>query len=251
MRTVTNITVTRTGYKKRKLLINKISGNTTGLRAAQIKQIERLGHKGIPPETIISHDLARQLSFLSRDINRQIGLLISHKGVLIPNLEGFRSSSLRFKGLRLIHTHLNSEELSDEDLTDLSHLRLDLIGALEAHEDGSPGALHWAHLVPENPAGNYWLMMKPEEPHQLKINFLSFISALEDEFARKQKSRKMEATDKAILLRVEKNPLAGAQTSLAELAQLARTCGVEVFDAIVQYRPQPDPKFMVGRGKLS
>ena len=51
--------------------------------------------------------------------------------------------------------------------------------------------------------------MKPEEPHQLKINFLSFIAALEDEFAKKQKSRKMEATDKAILLRVEKNPLAG------------------------------------------
>jgi GTP-binding protein HflX len=174
-----------------------------------------------------------------------------HKSILIPNLEGFRSSSLRFKGLRLIHTHLNSEELSDEDLTDLSHLRLDLIGALEVRKDGSPGRLHWAHLVPENPAGDYWLIMNPAEPHQLQINFLSFIQALEDEFAKKQKSRKMEATDKAILLRVEKNPLANAQTSLSELAQLARTCGVEVFDSIVQYRPQPDPKFMVGRGKLS
>ncbi len=243
--------------------INKIFGNTTGLRAAQIKQIERLGHKGIPPENIISNDLARLLSFLSSDINRQIGLLISRKGeinsviigdyksILIPNLEGFRSSSLRFKGLRLIHTHLNGEELSDEDLTDLSHLRLDLIGALEVREDGSPGLLHWAHLVPENPAGDYWLIMNPAEPHQLQINFLSFIQALEDEFAKKQKSRKMDATDKAILLRVEKNPLANAQTSLAELAQLARTCGVEVFDSVVQYRPQPDPKFMVGRGKLS
>jgi GTP-binding protein HflX len=141
--------------------------------------------------------------------------------------------------------------LSDEDLTDLSHLRLDLIGALEVREDGSPGKLHWAHLVPENPAGDYWLIMDPAEPHQLQINFLSFIQALEDEFTKKQKSRKMEATDKAILLRVEKNPLANAQTSLAELAQLARTCGVEVFDSLIQYRPRPDPKFMVGRGKLS
>ena len=108
---------------KKEIAINKIFGNTTGLRAAQIKQIERLCHKGIPPENIISHDLARQLSFLSRDINRQIGLLISrkgeistviigdHKSILIPDLEGFRSSSLRFKGLRLIHTHLNGEEL--------------------------------------------------------------------------------------------------------------------------------------------
>ncbi|KFO67537.1 GTP-binding protein HflX [Smithella sp. SCADC] len=243
--------------------MNKIFGNTTGLRAAQIKQIERLGHKGIPPENIITNDLARQLSSISREINRQIGLLISrkgeissvivgdHKSILIPNLDGFRSSSLRFKGLRLIHTHLNGEELSGEDLTDLSHLRLDLIGALEVKEDGSPGVMHRAHLIAENPEGNYWLIMKPEEPHRMQINFLSFIQALEDEFARKQKSRKIDAAEKAILLRVEKNPLAGAETSLAELAQLARTCGVEVFDSIVQYRPQPDPKFMVGRGKLS
>jgi len=166
-------------------------------------------------------------------------------------LDGFRSSSLRFKGLRLIHTHLNAEDLSDEDLTDLSHLRLDLIGALDVREDGSPGLLHWAHLVPENPAGDYWLFMKPEEPHQIKTNFLSFVQSLEDEFAGKQKTRKIDATDRAILLRVEKNPLVGAEASLEELAQLARTCGVEVFDSIVQYRPQPDPKFMVGRGKLS
>ena len=221
-----------------------------------------MGNKRIPPENIISNDLAKQLSFLSREINRQIGLLISrrgeintviigdHKSVLIPSLDGFRSSSQRFKGLRLIHTHLNNEELSDEDLTDLSHLRLDLIGALEVREDGSPGKLHFAHLLAENPAGDYWQIMKPAQPHQLTINFLSFIAALEDEFAKKQKTRKIEAVEKAILLRVEKNPLADAQASLDELAQLARTCGVEVFDAKIQYRPKPDPKFMAGKGKL-
>ena len=225
--------------------------------------MERLGYKGIPPENIITNDLARQLSAISRETNRQIGLLISRKGeiskiiigdhrsILIPSLDGFRSSSLRFKGLRLIHTHLNGENLSDEDMTDLSHLRLDLIGALDVREDGSPGLLHWAHLIPENPTGDCWLFMKPEEPHQLKINFLSFIQSLEDEFSSKQRSRKIDATDKAILLRMEKNPLADAEASLEELAQLARTCGVEVFDSIVQYRPQPDPKFMVGRGKLT
>lgn len=249
-------------FKKEKF-INKISGHTTGLRAAQLKQLERLGYRGMPPESIITNELARQISYLSHDLNRQIGILISrkgeinkiivgdHKSILIPSLEGFRSSSLRFKGLRLIHTHLNGEKLSDEDLTDLSHLRLDLIGALEVREDGSPGLMHWAHLIPENPTGDYWIFMKPEEPHQLKTNFLSFIQSLEDEFSRKQRSRKIDATDKAILLRVEKNPLADAEASLEELAQLARTCGVEVFDSIIQYRPQPDPKFMVGRGKLT
>lgn len=207
--------------------------------------------------------MSRQLCFLSRDINRQIGLLISrrgeintviigdHKCILIPSLEGFRSSSTRFKGLRLIHTHLNGEELSDEDLTDLSHLRLDLIGALEVNEDGSPGMLHLAHLLPENPAGDYWLTLKPAQPGNLQLNFLSFIQDLENEFAKKQKTRKIEAAEKAILLRVEKNPLSATIDSLDELAELAHTCGVEVFDKIVQYRRLPDPKFMVGKGKLS
>ena len=225
--------------------------------------MEHLYRKSIAAENIITPELSRQLSFLSRDINRQIGLLISrrgeintviigdHKGILIPSLEGFRSSSTRFKGLRLIHTHLNGEELSAEDLTDLSHLRLDLIGALEVTADGSPGLLHLAHLLPENPDGNYWLIMKPEQPVHLGLNFLSFIQELENEFTKRQKTRRIEAAEKAILLRAEKNPLSDNATSLNELAELARTCGVEVFDAIVQYRPQPDPKFMVGKGKLS
>ncbi len=153
--------------------------------------------------------------------------------------------------MRLIHTHLNGEELSAEDLTDLSHLRLDLIGALTANIDGSPGLLHLAHLLPENPQGIYWQIMKPVKLPNLQLDFLSFIQDLENEFAKRQKTRKIEAAEKAILIRLEKNPLAADEEPLAELGQLAQTCGVEVFDAIVQYRRLPDPKFLVGRGKLS
>lgn len=111
--------------------------------------------------------------------------------------------------------------------------------------------LHLAHLLPENPAGDYWQVLKPVQLVHLQLNFLSFIQDLEQEFAKRQKTRRIEAAEKAILLRVEKNPLAEAEDSLAELSQLTRTCGVEVFDTIVQYRRLPDPKFMVGRGKLS
>jgi len=178
-------------------------------------------------------------------------ILGDHKGIFIPSLDVFRAASTRFKGLRLIHTHLNGEALSPEDMTDLSHLRLDMIGALQVCEDGSPGRLFWGHLIPENPQGEYWLIHEPQEPHRLDLNFLSFIAALEDEFAKRQKTRKIEATEKAILVRVEKNPLAGAEAALEELRQLAETCGVAVFDSQIQYRPQPDPRYLVGRGKLS
>ncbi len=50
---------------------------------------------------------------------------------------------------------------------------------------------------------------------------------------------------------METNPFFDSEASLAELRELCRTSGVEVFDAIVQHRPEVDPRFLVGRGKLS
>ncbi len=47
--------------------------------------------------------------------------------------------------------------------------------------------------------------------------------------------------------------LRGAKDSearVAELRELCRTAGVRVLDVLVQRRPEADPKFLVGRGKL-
>jgi GTP-binding protein HflX len=243
--------------------IEKIHGNLTGLGPAQIRRIGQFYRRRVPPERIVTHELARQLTELSREINRQIGLLItrrgevayvivgSHHNILIPNMDGFRSSSRRFKGLRLIHTHLAGEELTTDDLTDLALLRLDLVSAIEAGEDGLPGFTHTAHLIPENPEGRYWSTLPPRRPAELDLDFTSFIAALEGEFAKQQKSRKVEAVDRAILVRVETNPFFDGEASLAELRELCRTSGVEVFDAVIQHRPEVDPRFLIGKGKLS
>jgi GTP-binding protein HflX len=243
--------------------VNKIHGNLTGLAPAQIKGIEQLYRRRMPPERIITHDLARQLTTLSREINRQIGLLISrrgeiafvvvgsHKDILIPGLDSFRSSSSRFRGLRLIHTHLDGENLTTDDLTDLALLRLDLVCAIDTDPDGLPGKAYTAHLIPENLEGTFWMQLPPAPPSELTLNFLSFIQALEGEFTKKQKTRKVDATDRAILIRVETNPRAESEYALDELKELARSCGVEVFDTIMKYRTQMDPKFLLGKGQLS
>jgi GTP-binding protein HflX len=243
--------------------INKVHGNLTGLGAEQIKRIGLLYRRGVPPERVITHELARSLVSLSREVNRQIGILISRRGeiayviagsnreIMIPSLDGFRSSSTRFKGLRLIHTHLNGEGLTTDDLTDLALLRLDLVCAIEAGEDGLPGYAHTAHLIPENPEGKYWLVMERARPSEIDLNFTAFIQALESEFTKKQRTRKVDSTDRAILIRVETNPLADSKTSLDELKELAWSCGVEVFDSIIQYRDQIDPRFLLGKGKIS
>ncbi len=230
----------RAQRKARRQAIDKVYGHLTGLGAAEIKRIGQLYRRKVPPERIISHELARTLTSLSRESNRQIGIL-----------DGFRSSSTRFKGLRLIHTHLHGEELTTDDLTDLALLRLDLVCALDVTEDGLPGYAHTAHLIPENKEGKYWSLMEKARPSEMQLNFSAFIQALEGEFAKKQKTRKVDSVDRAILIRVETNPLAESQTSLGELKELAGSCGVEVFNSVIQYREQIDPRFILGRGKIS
>jgi len=75
--------------------------------------------------------MAKALCQLSFEMNRQVGVLVHRsgtveqvvvgdfKGIMIPRLGSVRSAGGRLKGLRLIHTHLGGEEISDEDLMDL------------------------------------------------------------------------------------------------------------------------------------
>jgi GTP-binding protein HflX len=207
--------------------------------------------------------VARNLTEISREVNRQVGLLVSrkgdvlfvivgdHRGIVIPDLARHRFASTRLKGLRLIHTHLNSEPLSRDDLTDLALLRLDLVCAVETDAKGLPGKVHTAHLIPENPEGRYWLLLEPRSAAELELNFLDFIQALEEELAGKQKTRKVDATERAILVRVETSALHDSRASLDELEELAASAGVQVFDRVVQRRDRGDPRFLMGRGRLS
>ena len=196
-------------------------------------------------------------------MGRQIGVLISrsgevnyviigdHREIVIPALDGFRSSSTRLKGLRLIHTHLNGETLTRDDLTDLAFLRLDLICAIEAESNGLPGMAHTAHLIPENPEGKYWLFLKPARPSEIDLNFTEFILALEGQLAGKQKTKAVDSAERAFLVRVETDPACDSQNSMDELKELAGTCGVEALDSTIRRRRRIDPKFLLGKGQLS
>ncbi len=170
---------------------------------------------------------------------------------MIPSLDGFRSASTRLKGLRLIHTHLNGEKLTRDDLTDLALLRLDLVCAIETDPDGRPGMAHTAHLIPENPEGKYWFFLKPSRPSEIDLNFTDFIQALEGELARKQKTKRIDSAERAFLIRVETDPLYDSQNSMDELRELAISCGVEALHCAIQHRERIDPRFLLGRGKLS
>ncbi|MBU4055775.1 MAG: GTPase HflX, partial [Proteobacteria bacterium] len=60
--------------------MKKLFGNTKGLKKNQIRRLENLYRRRIPPEYLITPELTRELSLLSHEIRRQIGLLINRQG---------------------------------------------------------------------------------------------------------------------------------------------------------------------------
>lgn len=213
---------------------------------------------------MVSQEVARNLTELSREIGRQIGILVDRKGrvafvivgdaksVFIPDLEkDYSGSSQRLRGLRLIHTHLDSEPLSDDDLTDLALLKLDMVVAVGIAPNGLPNLAYSAHVLPLNPAKEKWRLLEPRPPALLDVDFLGLIGSLEEEIARSQPGRgHRTASSRAILVSVTTAPLYEAKESLEELRKLALTSNVDVVDAVVQRRHAIDPRYLMGKGKM-
>ena len=72
-----------------------------------------------------------------------------NRRIELPDFKRVRVASGRFRGLRCVHTHLRGEPLTQDDLTDLALLRLDLMASIEVNpNDGLPGMVRAAHLLP-------------------------------------------------------------------------------------------------------
>jgi GTP-binding protein HflX len=169
-----------------------------------------------------------------------------------------------------LHTHLAGEKLTQDDLTDLALLRLDLMAAVDVRSDGLPGLVHAAHLLPANgslrdtsdgsgdddeaeeeAATVPWGFLDPQVPSQMDIDFLELIGSLEEELARARHVRNArDQRERAILVSVTTGSVTGAQESLSELRELARSSEVVVLDSIVQRRQKLDPRSLLGKGKL-
>jgi GTPase len=173
------------------------------------------------------------------------------KGITIPDLSRFRSGILRLRGLRLIHTHLQGEPLTGEDLTDLALLRLDIMVALNDDGKSPSGWLHAAHLLPNNPDKKVWEIRPPSSTGDLDVDFLKWIQSLEDEFQRGQRSIPLKgAKEKAILISVSKENREKLENSMEELKELAESSGVFFVDSIIQRPQNISPTTLMGKGRL-
>lgn len=245
------------------LIMKNLFGNTGGLKANQIRRLEKLYSRRVPPEFLITPELGRELTELSREIRRQIALLIDRAGkiahvivgdprkIVIPDISEYRTTPGRLKGLRCIHTHLNSENLTRDDLTDLAMLRLDMMAAITISPEGLPHQIHMGHILPKSSEERPYEIFPPLRPNQLDIGCAELIQALEDELAQIRALYDADSDkERALLVSVTTAPRRIAMDSLAELQELVRSAGITIVDTVIQQRKEADPRFLMGRGKL-
>lgn len=243
--------------------MKRLFGNTAGLKANQIRRLENFYRRRIQPQFLISPELASDLSSLSHEIRRQIGLLVNrqgkvayvivgdHKKIVIPSISEYRAAPGRLKGLRCIHTHLANEPLTNDDLTDLSLLRLDMMAAVASGETGITKQVYAAHILPKNPSGDPYRILPPLPASQLDIDCLAMIQALEAELARLSKGHTADSVkERALLVSVSATSKQNALESLAELNSLAKSSRIEIAGTVIQQRKQHKVQFLIGPGKL-
>jgi len=219
---------------------------------------------------VVSLELARHLASVSADLGRQVGVLLTRDGAVrnvvvgdahkieIPDVGRLRGGVGRFRGLRLVHTHLRGEPLTHDDLTDLALLRLDMVAKIDV-EAGDAGGIEVAWLAPSPDGGsgegaatyedNFQRTSAPEV-HRLDVDFEATMSALEEEMARIAGTAGEGTAGETGRERVLVVGITPDDEHFAETLELVRSAGVEVAGTVRQKRYKVHPKTVVGRGKL-
>jgi len=240
-----------------------IEGKTGGLKASQIKALERIYRRKLPANEMITGELARYLTELSHELKRQLGLIINRSGtiqyvivgddreILIPDLSRYALGRSGLRGLRCVHTHLKQEPLSRDDLTDLELLRLDVMAVIGVGEDGLPSQFSYAHLLPTKQKSQIETV-ELKDFHRFNLDFSPFIHALDQEMERvaAETIDLADGRERALLISVGQASRQRVEDSMAELDELARTADLVVIDQIIQRPRKFNPRFLVGEGKL-
>ena len=164
------------------------------------------------PRELCSPELARHLAEVSRDTGRQVGVLLNRRGeveyvivgdarqIELPDVGRARAGQVRLRGLRLVHTHLKDEPLTRDDLTDLVLLRLDSVAAIVARDDGLPGKVYLATLLPFNEGGELYRLDQAPSVQDLRFDAQESTAELEQEMARAAPGRAVGSEGRAILV---------------------------------------------------
>ena len=250
---------------KKETLISQIHGDVRGIKASEVRALERTYRRRVDPRDVVSPELARHLTETSRRLNRQVGVLLGRDGIIrnvivgdahsltLPDVGRLRGGTGRFRGLRLVHTHLKGEPLTKDDLNDLALLRLDLVAMIEVLPGGLPGRMELAHLAPIPPdaqdspgdAAEPFERIQAPDVHQLAFDVEATMQALEEELARVTGAAGETAQERALVIGIVPD-----DEHFGEMLELVRSAGVTVAGTMRQKRSQVHPRTVVGSGKL-
>ena len=225
--------------------------------------MERLYRRRVPPDKVITAEIARVCSELTHETRRQIGLLIDRRGhidtviigndheLIIPDLSRTRSGPTLLRGVRLVHTHLKNQPLTRDDLTDLALLRLDLMMAIGVDRDGDLGDVFVANILPQPINGKSYVEWQPCSFHAFHLDYGEFIQGLENEITRRKPGvREYVKTGQAILISASTQSASRQAEHLEELHELVRASELQVLGRVVQRLRVLHPKYVLGVGKL-
>ncbi|MDP2341670.1 MAG: GTPase HflX [Deltaproteobacteria bacterium] len=261
--------------------MKEVHGKVQGLRASQLRRLERLQQRSGSSKALCEPALARALTECCVDLGRMVGLLLDRRGgvsdvvvgeptrLYLPDIGRLRAGPGRLRGLRLVVARPQYKDPKrpwtvDLDLiTDLERLQLDAVCEIEAKEggddDGLPGRVAVAMLLPNAETRtriDHWRSI-----HDVDVDFGATVAALEEELAktvdRRRSTDLVSERDVAVLVGVYHLPTRPeADERMAELRELAKTAGVRVVDEVVQYRrltgfaPPAHEQYVVGKGRL-
>ena len=246
---------------------NEIHGKLLGLGKSDLQLLERLYRRRIPREQAVSLDLAQELASLTVRLNRRIGLYVDRSGHVqkvilgsashleVPEPGSVRSSEGRLRGIRLVETVLDQsrnsggEEISQNDLVDLLHFRLDCLVEISVSPSGTARRARIANLLPPNPEGNRYETTPSLRIDALPTDFDSMVAALEQEFAATSpRVKDVKDRERALVVALIDRDGPGEDVAIAELSELARSAGAAVVDRMAIRIRKIDPRSYLGRG---
>ncbi|MFQ5931331.1 MAG: GTPase HflX [Nitrospiraceae bacterium] len=226
-------------------------------------RLERLYRRRVPVDQVITPELTRACTELSHELRREIGLVITRRGtveqvivgngreLMLSDSSRYRTGHRFLRGVRLIHTDLRNGPLTQQNLTTLALLRLDLIAAIGVGSNGLPADIHLAHILPPNPQDRVYEVWAPCVYHRFELAFDKFIEALESELGRASTSHAVKhGMEAAILISASTKARDDQEERLEELADLVRSAGLVVLETLTQRVQEVHPKYLLGSGKL-
>ncbi|NMF57552.1 GTPase HflX [Pseudanabaena yagii] len=248
-----------------------IYGKTQGLKAHQLKQLDRLYRSRLPQDSLTTPELAQRLAVVSAELKESICIYINRRGQVIrvaigtpnqtkiPPLELPRYGSDRLSGLRCICATPDTEPPNVTDLTAMLMQRLDALVILPVNLKGYAERGYLAHLLPATDTElpekqEAWRVSKPMTLDALsKQDFLELVEGLEEEFSRNFAGRATDDNqDRVVLVGLmhQKEKSDSMPFALIELGHLVESAGGKVLDALWQKRERPHPQTVLGEGKV-